>query len=435
MLKKRLETYCFWGRICRPRGNFAPVGPANQVEGLKAMIRQLELDEEQGMEPCPSHGVERKSVHVIRRRATLVVPDVERMERMEMEMEKQGNGNEEEEGDVFLRPYKSKQREDDHNIIDPRQIYRSWFFLSSSMKRGSRSYVVSRLTDDVPLFLKHYYTRSITPTSPPTSISPLFSCVLPPHPSLLSPLCVHTFPFSPIAGGYWTVSEYVRGSVKLAEAIKRCRGMQEEMIKFIAKRVGEGIAFLHRNGVILSSFSSKDILLGAQGEVKICGFENAVFLADIKAAHDTASYPLLTEVDLESSVVYYSSPERLERGHVSEKTDVWAFGILLYEMLTSLRPYDSLSFAVARDNIVQGGITISLFSSPPCPQHSSALRKVLERALAFRPEERLGMDRVLREHFFRLTKNEAKGEIGIVDLVGWIRESMKEESAARRIPA
>ena len=74
----------------------------------------------------------------------------------------------------------------------------------------------------------------------------------------------------------------------------------------------------------------------------------------------------------EALPVRYMSPEAIERRRFSEKSDVWAFGVLLWEIATlCMFPYDSLGVHVGSDNDVKSGIcngSLRLPRPPGCPE-------------------------------------------------------------------
>jgi serine/threonine-protein kinase len=98
----------------------------------------------------------------------------------------------------------------------------------------------------------------------------------------------------------------------------------------------------HRAGVVHRDVKPENILLSDQGVVKVADFGLA------RAVNSDAS---LTRTGLMMGTVAYCAPEQITRGHVSPRTDIYAAGILLFELLTGRPPYDGDAMAVAYQHV------------------------------------------------------------------------------------
>jgi Tol biopolymer transport system component len=144
------------------------------------------------------------------------------------------------------------------------------------------------------------------------------------------------------------VMELVEGET-LAERLARAgpRPVAEAMA--IARQIADGLDAAHERGIIHRDLKPANIRITSQGAVKLLDFGLARVTAE--SANDVGATPGadVTREGLILGTAAYMSPEQA-RGHtVDKRTDVWAFGCVLYEMLTGVRPFDggSVSDAIA----------------------------------------------------------------------------------------
>ena len=175
-------------------------------------------------------------------------------------------------------------------------------------------------------------------------------------------------------GVLFVVMELVPGE-DLSEAIARGPMDYREAVR-IAGELCELLARAHSmtatingdtiQGMVHGDIKPKNVRLDPSGAVKVLDFGIAKALTLSRA---------LTRNEFGS--LAYSSPERLESGHVDAQSDLWSVGVVLYEMLTGKRPYQG-------ENTQQLERTIRSRPVPPvlpddCP---TALNLVLRKALA-----------------------------------------------------
>ena len=139
----------------------------------------------------------------------------------------------------------------------------------------------------------------------------------------------------------------------------------------IAVHVARGLAAAHRHGIVHRDVKPSNILVTESGDVKILDFGIArVADSDLTGTGDTLG------------TAAYMSPEHL-RGQPDARSDVWALGVVLYEMLTGRRPF-AADYAAA--------LTFAVLHEPPAPLDRAdvpdALVEVAERCLEKDPEER-----------------------------------------------
>jgi eukaryotic-like serine/threonine-protein kinase len=187
-------------------------------------------------------------------------------------------------------------------------------------------------------------------------------------------------------GTPFLVMEYVDGET-LAARLARGPVPVREAIR-IAIQIGEALDHAHRSGVIHRDLKPANIMLTRSG-VKVLDFGLATLRRSAAVPVPLDRTPLvksaLVSEQLLLGTVYYMAPERLEGSDGDAASDVFALGVVMYEMVTGRRPFESGSPA--------GVIAAILRSEPPPPsaiqpEVPPAVDWVIQKALAKQPTAR-----------------------------------------------
>ena len=132
------------------------------------------------------------------------------------------------------------------------------------------------------------------------------------------------------------VLELVEG-LTLAERIAQGSIPLEEALP-IATQIAEALEYAHERGVVHRDLKPANIKITPQGRVKVLDFGLAKALASEPVAGHPASSPTLTMRATMAGMIMgtdaYMSPEQARGQNVDQRADIWAFGVVLYEMLT-----------------------------------------------------------------------------------------------------
>jgi serine/threonine protein kinase/Tol biopolymer transport system component len=137
------------------------------------------------------------------------------------------------------------------------------------------------------------------------------------------------------------VMELVEGPT-LAERIKE-GGIPLEETLGIAKQICEGLEYAHERGVIHRDLKPANVKIAPDGAVKLLDFGLAKGLDRDAPDRDISDSPTMsspTQAGIILGTAPYMSPEQAKGRPVDRRTDIWAFGCVLYEMLTGRRAFD-----------------------------------------------------------------------------------------------
>lgn len=158
----------------------------------------------------------------------------------------------------------------------------------------------------------------------------------------------------------------------------------------IARQIADALEAAHEHGVIHRDLKPANIKLRADGAVKVLDFglakpSEAAVSASGLSMSPTITSPAMTMAGVILGTAAYMSPEQAKGKPVDERADVWAFGCVLYEMLTGQRPFagedvsDALALVLTKEPD-WGMLPAAL---------SPSLRVILQRCLAKDPKQRI----------------------------------------------
>jgi len=153
------------------------------------------------------------------------------------------------------------------------------------------------------------------------------------------------------------VMELVEGPT-LADRIKQGPIPVEEAVR-IARQVADALEYAHERGIVHRDLKPANIKVAADDTVKVLDFGLAKALESDIAAIDISTSPTISRMATQQGVLLgtaaYMSPEQAKAKPADRRTDIWAFGCVLYEMLTGKQTFagetvtDTLASVIKED--------------------------------------------------------------------------------------
>lgn len=210
-----------------------------------------------------------------------------------------------------------------------------------------------------------------------------------------------------VDGDLFIVMELVEGK-SLAEVIATDAPLPESVVVRIGGQLLEGLDVAHAAGVVHRDVKPANVLIDRSGNVKLADFGIAKRFGDVEAS--------LTAVGTVVGTPQYLAPEQAAGHLATAQTDVYASGVVLYEMLTGVRPPPS-----SATNPV--GAEVRALR----PDVSVRLNDVVATALSWRPQDRFSSAADMAVHLRaglpetermlvsdHLSGNEASTDVGAV---------------------
>jgi Tol biopolymer transport system component len=169
----------------------------------------------------------------------------------------------------------------------------------------------------------------------------------------------------------------------------------------IARQLAHGLEQAHERGVVHRDLKPANVKLGLDGTVKILDFGLArAYLGESAEEGEIGASPTITAAMTAAGTILgtaaYMSPEQARGHEVDRRADIWAFGVILYEMLTGSRLFEGETISDTLAEVLKTEPDMeALPEATPV-----ALRWLVERCLQKRPSKRLrdiGEARILLE--------------------------------------
>lgn len=198
---------------------------------------------------------------------------------------------------------------------------------------------------------------------------------------LVHPNVIRTFHAGQWGDTYFLVMEYLDGG-NLSQHIERnSPEIQGRRIPLLCQ-AAHGLSYVHQSGIIHRDVCPRNFMLAADGTIKLIDFSVAMGVGDV-----------LRNTGARTGRPAYMAPEVIRENAFSERSDIYAFGITMYETLTGRRPFKGNDrYAAMYNQLNVNPIPPSRYNAAIPPE----LEALVLRAMAKSPDERFRrMDELL----------------------------------------
>ncbi|HEX8154421.1 MAG TPA: serine/threonine-protein kinase, partial [Thermoanaerobaculia bacterium] len=173
-------------------------------------------------------------------------------------------------------------------------------------------------------------------------------------------------------GHHFLSMEYIDGE-DLASLLRRIGKLPHDKALEITRELCAGLAAAHALGVIHRDLKPANVMLDGRGRARITDFGLAAFSDDTVAVREMAGTPS------------YMAPEQLRGGEATHKSDLYALGLIVYELFTGRRMFEAKSVG---DLISQHEQSHSRNLSQQTRDVEPNVQRVIVRCLEEKPEQR-----------------------------------------------
>ena len=178
----------------------------------------------------------------------------------------------------------------------------------------------------------------------------------------------------------WTVAEYCAGG-DLACVLKQdLKILPESQVRAFAAEIVSGLLGMHASGIVLADLKPGNILFTESGEIRLSGFSVSQRISDLEIALKEGK-----QVPRRGSPFYMAPELFFESGCHSFASDIWALGVVIFEMVTGATPFGHCKSFQQLQRTAMSSSELT----PDLREGSEEIRHLVARMLAKDPTERI----------------------------------------------
>ncbi|POG78396.1 serine/threonine-protein kinase [Rhizophagus irregularis DAOM 181602=DAOM 197198] len=169
-----------------------------------------------------------------------------------------------------------------------------------------------------------------------------------------------------------------------AQLKRQMRFVEKQASRYIAQ-IAKSLKYVHERHIVHRDLKPENLLIDKQGVLKLADFGWATYVQDFT---NSSLKTICGTLD-------YLAPEMVKRQSYNEKVDVWALGIICYELLVGVPPFESIGFPLTIQRIVLDEVMIPDYVSKEA-------RDIIIMLLQKDPINRPSMEQVLNHPWIRM---------------------------------
>ncbi|WP_263385462.1 serine/threonine protein kinase [Granulicella arctica] len=228
---------------------------------------------------------------------------------------------------------------------------------------------------------------------------------------------VTVYDFGEQDGNPYIVMEYLHGD-SLEKVLRRDKPLSIVEKLEIVRQVCEGLGYAHQKGVVHRDIKPANVMVLPGGQVKIVDF-------GIARLESTSGH---TQTGAVIGTFHYISPERLKGDPSDGRADIWAIGIMLYQMLTGVLPFAGEDVSALHKVVNEAFPPLSNYLS----DYPKGIDQVLDRALAKSPDDRYAAAEEMASDIEAINEVLKRARVG--EMLGHVKGLLEQDQLAAARP-